>query len=124
MTHKRLFLQDLTDQHLIWLRNAAIVGEKEVAEWIEEIADGSMALFEVPGGIIGFKQEPKQLFVELLAGNMMAKHRFAILDAIKELARGQPVEGFVVNPRVVKLYERMGFRQTGTFMRLDNEQPA
>jgi hypothetical protein len=126
MTHKRLFLQDITDEHLTHLHRAAIVSAdgKTARDWIKEIADGELALYEVPGGIIGLKKEPKQVFVELLAGNMMAQHRQDILASVKELANGRPVEGFVVNPRAAKVYQRLGFKPVGTFMRLDNEQSA
>jgi hypothetical protein len=118
MTHKRLFLADLTDQHLTYLQRAAMIGGKEAREWVGEIAEGSLALYEVPGGIIGLKHEPKQIFVELLAGEGMTPYGREIVAAVRDLAGDQGVEAFVVDPRAVRLFRRFGFQPTGTYMRL------
>lgn len=122
MTHKRLFLPDLTDEHLTLLQRAAILTPdgKTAHDWIAEIAEGTLALFEVPGGVIGLKREPKQIFVELLAGKGLDGN--GIKRTVLELANGNPVEGFVVNPAAVRLYQRFGFKPVGTFMRFDNAQ--
>lgn len=120
MTHKRLFLPDLTDEHLILLDRAATISPdgKTAKNWLEDIAVGHLALFEVPGGIIGMKREQKHIFVELLAGEGMKEHAAEVLAAVKELANGSPVEGFVVNPAVARFYQRLGFTPVGTYMRL------
>lgn len=120
MTHKRLLLQDITDEHLTHLQKVASLVGKDAREWIKEIAEGTLALFEVPGGVIGLKPEGKHIFVELLAGCHMKEHAEEILASVRELAEGRPVEGFVVNPAVARFYRRLGFVPVGTFMRLDD----
>lgn len=119
MGHKRLFLADLTDQHLIWLKSVlACSVDTKIEDWLRDILDEKLALYEVPGGIIGLRLG-QQVFVELLAGAHMKEHAQEILATVKDLAKGAPVEGFVVNPAVVRFYERLGFKSYGTYMRLE-----
>lgn len=122
MTHKRLFLEDLTDEHLTLLHRAAILTPdgKTACDWIAEIAEGTLALFEIPGGVIGLKREPKQIFIELLAGKSLDGN--GVRETVLQLANGSPVEGFVVNPAAVRLYKRFGFKPVGMYMRFENAE--
>jgi hypothetical protein len=119
MTHKRLFLKDITDEHLTHMHRAAIVTPdgKTAQDWVREIAEGDLALFEIPNGIIGLKFQRKQVFIELFAGKRLVPSE--VLAAVRELAKGKAVEGFVVDPKAVKVYERYGFKPVGTYMRLE-----
>lgn len=119
---KRLFLEDFTDQHLLWLKNALDCSvDITIEECFRDIIDGKLMIYEVGGGIIGLRQEPKQIFVELLAGVDMKPHAREILTAVRHAADGQPVEGFVVHPAIVRFYCRLGFKPVGTYMRLEGD---
>jgi hypothetical protein len=119
---KRLFLEDFTDQHLLWLKNAldCSVGIT-VEECFRDIIDGKLMIYEVGGGIIGLRQEPKQIFVELVAGKDMKPYAKEIVKAVRHAAGGQPVEGFVTHPALARFYRRLGFKPVGTYMRLDED---
>jgi hypothetical protein len=122
MTHRRLFLKDITDEHLTHLHRAAIIAPdgKTAKDWIEEIGNGNLALFEVPGGIIGLKIRRGHAWVELLAGKDMKPHAKELVDTVRTLAGDREIEGFVVNPAVLRVYKSLGFEPVGTFVRLPN----
>lgn len=119
---RRLFLEDFTDQHLLWLKNALDCSvDVTPEECFRDIIDGKLMLYEVGGGIIGLRREPKAMFIELLAGVDLKPHAREILAAVRDAAGGLPIEGFVVHPALVRFYRRLGFVPTGTYMRLEGD---
>lgn len=114
---RQLHLSDLTDQHLLLMQRAAVLAPQPV-DWIADIAENRISVYEVSGGIIGLRKEPKQVFVEFLAGRDMRPHTKEILQAVRALAKG-PVEGFVVSPALVRFYKKLGFSPVGTYVRLE-----
>lgn len=115
---KRLFLSDLTDQHLTWLQKAIDFSNGvKMEDWLKDWSDETLAVFEVTNGIVGLRRTHLGVFVEFLAGSDMRGSARDILAAVKETAGGE-VEAFVTRPGLVRFYERLGFKSLGTTMRL------
>ena len=115
---KRLFLSELSDQHLTWLQKAIEFSNGvKMEDWLEDWQGGELEVFEVINGIVGLRRTRLGVFVEFLAGSDMRGSARDILAAVKDVAGGE-VEAFVTRPGLVRFYERLGFKSLGTTMRL------
>jgi hypothetical protein len=47
-------------------------------------------------------------------------HAKELVDTVRTLAGDREIEGFVVNPAVLRVYKSLGFEPVGTFVRLPN----
>jgi hypothetical protein len=114
---KRLVLEDLTDEHLRLIKVAEGYGETKAVDWIILIGTDQMEVWEHPeGGILGFRKDDKRLFIDFLAGKKLVNS--ALREWLLAQAGGLPVEGCVMNPRLIPLYARLGAKIIGTYMRI------
>lgn len=120
MAHRRLLLEDLNDQHLTWLKGALdCAKDVRLQDWLQGIVEGTLKVFEVPGGIVGLRNWRGKAFVEFLAGKDMIPAARDVLEAVKEVADDDSLEGFVVHPGLERFYRRLGFKRLGTYVQLD-----
>lgn len=119
MAHQRLFLEDLTDQHLRWLQSVLKYSPwVSSGEWLQEILDGTLKVYDVGSGIIGARLG-NQVEIVFIAGEGLAKRRDEMAAIVREIAEGKPVEGFFVHAGMVRLAAQAGFKPVGAYMRLD-----
>lgn len=118
MPPKRLFLPDLTDQHLtMLLRCADHVEGRKVGDWLLMLGKGEMALWDLGTGLIGLCWHPGTIYVELIIGSGLIKRREELRDWL--LSFGCRVEGFARRPGLERLYKCLGARSLGTYMRIE-----
>lgn len=118
--HKRLFLEDLSDQHLRLLANALEWERPDTgARWLADTAAGLLAVFELEGGLIGLRDCQDHVHVEFLVGDGLLAKIAENWAAVQELAEERPIEVCAGRTGAVKVYERLGFRTICTFMRYD-----
>jgi hypothetical protein len=114
---KRLGLDELTDEHLRLIKDAEGYGETQAEDWIMMAGQGQMEIWEHPeGGIIGLRKDEKRLYIDFLAGKKLVNS--GLREWLRERADGLPIEGCVMNPRLIPLYARLGARVIGTYMRI------
>jgi hypothetical protein len=117
---RRLSVHDFEDKHLTWLNNVlALAQDATLKDWLQDIVDGKLCVYELDGGIIGLYLHRGYVWVEFFAGSNLYEARHEILQAVKDLA-GKPVEGLVVNAALARCLKQLGFKAQGTFMRLEN----
>lgn len=120
MTHKRIFLQDLTDRHLLLILDALQYSPWDSAEdYMQQIAEGKMELYEIGEGLVAFRLGEKQAEVVFVVGPGLIERKEEVVAAAREFARGLPVEAFLVHAGMVRLASKMGFKPVGAYMRLD-----
>lgn len=120
---RRLFAQDLSDEHLTMLNHAiSSTSEATVEGWLTMIVDGTMGLYEFTGGpvgLIGFKRTPDAVWVEIITGRGLAQIAKQIPKIIRSLPEvgDQPLTMLVPNPRLERLYAWQGAKRLGVLMR-------
>lgn len=116
---RRVFLRDVTDQHLTWVKKALDYAvEAKLENWLLDWAEGRLEVYEVHNGLVGFKGNEKEIYVEFLSGTHMWDYAEVVFEQVKGLAQGREINAFVTRPGLVKLYKKLGFRALGTSMRL------
>jgi hypothetical protein len=120
MPTKRIFLRDLTDQHLLWLHKALEWSvEARLESWLKDWADGTLEVYEVTNGLAGIKRYQDYAFVLFIAGEGMKPFAKEIQDQIKELVAPLPLEAHVTREGLVRFYKNLGWSHVCTAMRLD-----
>ena len=122
MHTKRLFLQDLTDQHLtLMLRAVEWCYDVKIEEWLERCENGKLAIYELEGkGLIGLQRFNGRIFIEFVVGSGLKPLGPDIIAWIKEMCGECEIDLLVGNsrPGLMRYYERvLGFRPVATWMR-------
>lgn len=121
---KRLYLRDISENHLRMLNRAVEYSPDSTVEaWLEDVHKGLIALFEItPDGLIGLRklEGGKVLHVVLITGKGLIARAREIMDFVIEEANGATIEAMVSRRGLVRLYERLGFRPLACWMRYDN----
>lgn len=120
MGHKRLFLEDLSDQHLRLLADALEWERPGTGvRWLADAAAGLLAVFELEGGLVGLRDCQTHVYVEFVVGQGLVAKLAENWAAVKDLAEGRPLEICAGRPGATRIYERLGFKTVCTFMRYD-----
>lgn len=115
---QRLSLEDLNDRHLYQLLHAAHYSvDAHAGDWVSDIAEGKVQVFEEEGILLGLRDLGEKVFVEFLVGRKAAKDPVGVTGKILELAGGRPVEAATKRPSVMRLMLKVGFQPTTVYMR-------
>lgn len=120
MHTKRLFLQDLTDEHLtLLLKVIQYSVDIQIEDWLDQLQTGYLAVYEIADGkgLVGLKRRGDSVFVEFLVGEDLKPYTHEIVAWLKEIAEGKTIEAFVTRKGLVKYYAMLGFKNIGTWMR-------
>jgi hypothetical protein len=65
---RRLSVHDFEDKHLTWLNNVlALAQDATLKDWLQDIVDGKLCVYELDGGIIGLYLHRNYVWVEFFA---------------------------------------------------------
>lgn len=113
---RRLFLPDLGESHLRLLQRAVECSmDADVEQWLHDMRDGNLMLWEWPQGLLGLRDTGEKLFVEFLVGRGFDLRKMV---AWAKATWPGPITLFTRSPAHVRLFRRAGFEPVATFMRL------
>jgi hypothetical protein len=114
---KRLFLKDLTPDHLL-LMNKAVDWGVDVTTYFPLVLADHMRLYEVEGGLIGIVRRSDCLFIEFVIGKGLIRRIGELLPKIQALAPGLPIECQTHRRGLIRIFSRVGFLPKALIMRL------
>lgn len=116
---RRLFLPDLTDEHLTaLLRATQYRPEESVDAWLKEIAAGTLEVHAWPSDLlVGVRKQRTRLWIEFIAGRGLFGREAAVLAWLQSY--GLPIATLATRPGMYRLAHRLGFVPVAVEMRRD-----
>lgn len=117
---RQLSFKDITDHHLrLMLEGQEYSVDATPSDWINEIAQGRIELWESEDWLLGIRRLPDCLFLEFIFGSGLKSDPEGFMRYARTLARGKPIELATKRMGMVRLASRNGFELSRVYMRAE-----